>query len=147
MPNVRFQVVRASAFGHLFSMLTRHWLKVAVISAIALLAGFSVTQAQRRGMEAEVKTGTPPGLIKKVEPEYPTGFLVHGAQGSGRFRLTINPKTGEVDQVKIVKSVGYKELNELAAKALLQWRFQPGTRSPVEVPVEFYIHGANRVLH
>jgi TonB family protein len=129
-------------------MLTFHRLKIAAFTAIALLTGLSVTQAQRRqGMEAEVYTGTPPGLIKKVDPEYPVGFSLHGAEGKGRFRLTINPKTGQVDEVKIVKSVGYKELNELAAKALLQWQFQPGTRSPVEVPVEFYVHGGDRVLH
>ena len=122
-------------------------LKIAVISLIALLAGFSSTQAQRRGEEAQVYTGTPPGLIKKVDPEYPPGFVLHGAKGKGRFRLTINPKTGEVDEVKIVQSVGYRELNEWACKALLQWRFQPGTRGPVEVPVEFYIHGGQRILH
>jgi TonB family protein len=128
-------------------MITGHWWKVAVVSLIALQAGLLSTHAQRRGMEAQVQTGTPPGLIKKVEPEYPPGFVVHLAEGKGRFRLTINPKSGEVDEVKIVKSCGYKELNELAAKALLQWRFQPGTHSPVEVPVEFYVHGANRILH
>ncbi len=128
-------------------MLTGHWLKVTLISLIALQAGLSSTQAQRRGLEAQVHTGTPPGLIKKVEPEYPPGFVVHGAEGKGRFRLTINPKSGEVDEVKIVESCGYKDLNELAAKALLQWRFQPGTRGPVEVPVEFYVHGGSRVLH
>lgn len=128
-------------------MITGHWWKVAVVSLIALQACLLSTHAQRRGMEAQVQTGTPPGLIKKVEPEYPLGFVVHLAEGKGRFRLTINPKSGEVDEVKIVKSCGYKELNELAAKALLQWRFQPGTHSPVEVPVEFYVHGANRILH
>ena len=128
-------------------MVTDHWLKVTVISVIALQAGLLSTQAQRRGLEAQVQTGTPPGLIKKVEPEYPPGFVLHGADGRGRFRLTINPKSGEVDEVKIVKSVGYKDLNELAAKALLQWRFQPGTRGPVEVPVEFYVHGGKRFLH
>jgi TonB family protein len=128
-------------------MLTGYWLKVAVISLIALQAGLSSTHAQRRGLEAQVFTGTPPGLIKKVEPEYPPGFVLHGAKGRGLFRLSINPKSGEVDEVKIVKSCGYKDLNELAAKALLQWRFQPGTRGPVEVPVEFYIHGGSRVLH
>ena len=128
-------------------MITGHWWKVAVVSLIALQAGLLSTQAQRRGLEAQVQTGTPPGLIKKVDPEYPPGFVVHLAEGKGRFRLTINPKSGEVDEVKIVKSCGYKELNELAAKALLQWRFQPGTHSPVEVPVEFYVHGANRILH
>jgi len=128
-------------------MLTGHWLKVTLISLIALQASLSSTQAQRRGLEAQVHTGTPPGLIKKVEPEYPPGFVLHGAKGRGLFRLSINPKSGEVDEVKIVKSCGYKDLNELAAKALLQWRFQPGTRGPVEVPVEFYIHGGSRVLH
>ncbi len=128
-------------------MLTGHWLKVAGICLIALQAGLSSTHAQRRGLEAQVYTGTPPGLIKKVEPEYPPGFVLHMAEGKGRLRLTINPKSGEVDEVKIVKSCGYKELNELAAKALLQWRFQPGTRGPVEVPVEFYVHGGNRTLH
>jgi TonB family protein len=128
-------------------MLTGHWLKVAVISLIALQADLSSTHAQRRGLEAQVQTGTPPGLIKKVEPEYPVGFSLHGAEGKGRFRLTINPKSGEVDEVKVVKSCGYKDLNELAAKALLQWRFQPGTRGPVEVPVEFYVHGGTRLLH
>ena len=128
-------------------MVIDHWLKVIVISLFALQAGLLSTQAQRRGLEAQVQTGTPPGLIKKVEPEYPPGFVLHGAEGRGRFRLTINPKSGEVDEVKIVKSVGYKDLNELAAKALLQWRFQPGTRGPVEVPVEFYVHGGKRFLH
>src|SRR5260370_12079258 len=103
-------------------MLTGHGMKVAVISLIALQAGLSSTHAQRRGLEAQVFTGTPPGLIKKVEPEYPPGFVLHGAKGGGLFRLSINPKSGEVDEVKIGKSCGYKDLNELAAQDLLQWR-------------------------
>jgi TonB family protein len=122
-------------------------LKVALASLIVLLAGLMSTQAQVRGLEAEVQTGTPPGLIKKVVPEYPPGYVLHGAKGRGRFRLTINQKTGLVDEVKILQSTGFSDLNELAAKALLQWQFQPGTRSPVEIAVEFYIHGGGRILH
>ena len=129
-------------------MLTHPSFKIGIVSLIALITGVFSTQAQRRaGLEADVTTGTPPGLIKKIEPEYPIGFQTHGAQGKGRFRLTINPKSGEVDEVKILHSTGYKELNELAAKAFLQWRFKPGTASPVEVPVEFYVHGGSRILH
>ena len=75
------------------------------------------------------------------------GFVIHGAKGRGVFRLTINPHNGQVDEVKIVKSTGYEDLNKLAAKALFQWQFQPGTRSPIEVPVEFDIQGGNRILH
>ena len=124
-----------------------HWLKIAVVSLIALQVGASFTRAQRHGVDPLVTTGTPPGLIKKVEPAYPMGFVIHGAKGRGVYRLTINPKSGLVDELKIVKSTGYRELNELAAKALLQWRFKPGTPSPVEVPVEFAIQGGNRILH
>ena len=128
-------------------MYSTHWLKIAIVNLLALQAGLLPILAQTRGLEAQVSTGNPAGLIKKVEPEYPPGFVLHGAEGRGRFRLTINPKSGLVDEVKIVKSCGYKDLNELAAKALLQWKFQPGTPGPVEVPVEFFIHGGNRVLH
>ena len=128
-------------------MLTGHSLKIAVISLIALQAGFSSVQAQRHGAEPQVTTGSPPGLIKKIEPEYPIGFVTHGAKGRGRFRLTINAKSGLVDEVKIIQSIGYSDLNKLAVKALLQWQFKPGTPSPVEVPVEFNIRGGNRILH
>ena len=124
-----------------------HWLKIAVVSLIALQVGTLLTLAQRHGVEPLVTTGTPPGLIKKVEPAYPIGFVIHGAKGRGVYRLSINPKSGLVDEFKIVKSAGYRDLNELAAKALLQWRFKPGTPSPVEVPVEFDIQGGNRILH
>jgi TonB family protein len=128
-------------------MLTPRWLKVAIISLIALIASLSSTPAQRRGEEAQVFSGTPSGLVKKVDPEYPVAFVLHGAKGKGIFRLTINPKSGLVDELKIVQSTGYQDLNKLAAKALLQWQFRPGTPSPVEVPVEFYIHGGHRDLH
>jgi TonB family protein len=128
-------------------MLSRHSLKITIITFIAALAGLSSAQAQRHGTEPLVTTGSPPGLIKKIDPEYPIGFVIHGAKGRGRFRLTINSKSGLVDEVKIVQSTGYRELNELAVKALLQWQFKPGTASPVEVPVEFSIQGGNRILH
>ena len=128
-------------------MFTRHSLKIAIISLVASLAGFSAAQAQRHGTEPIVTTGSPAGLIKKIEPEYPIGFVIHGVKGRGRFRLTINSKSGLVDEVKIVQSTGYSDLNKLAVKALLQWQFKPGTPSPVEVPVEFDIQGGNRILH
>lgn len=127
-------------------MFTRHSFKIVIVSLLAL-GSLSSVQAQRHGTEPIVTTGSPAGLVKKIEPEYPMGFVIHGAKGRGRFRLTINPKSGLVDEVKIVQSTGYQDLNKLAVKALLQWQFQPGTRSPVEVPVEFAIQGGNRILH
>ena len=128
-------------------MPTPHWLKIASIVLIALEVSLLSTQAQRHGVEPQVTTGSPAGLVKKIEPEYPIGFITHGVKGRGRFRLTINAKSGLVDEVKIVQSTGYSDLNKLAVKALLQWQFKSGTPSPVEVPVEFDIRGGNRILH
>src|SRR5437588_12912597 len=128
-------------------MPTPHWLKIALIVLIALEVSLLSTQAQRHGVEPQVTTGSPAGLVKKIEPEYPIGFITHGVKGRGRFRLTINAKSGLVDEVKIVQSTGYSDLNKLAVKALLQWQFKSGTPSPVEVPVEFDIRGGNRILH
>jgi hypothetical protein len=45
-----------------------------------------------------------PGLVKKIEPEYPLGFVLHGAKGRDHFRLTINSKSRLVDEVKVVQS-------------------------------------------
>ena len=128
-------------------MFTRDSPKIAIITLVASLTGFSSAPAQRHGTEPVVETGSPPGLIKKVEPEYPIGFVIHAAKGKGHFRLKINSRSGLVDEVKVLQSTGYKELNELAVKALMQWQFKPGTPSPVEVPVEFCIQGGNRILH
>ena len=128
-------------------MSPKHSLKIAIISLVASFIAVSFAQAQRHGTNPIVTTGSPAGLIKKVEPEYPIAISIHGAKGRGIYRLTINPKSGLVDELKIVKSTGYTDLNKLAAKALLQWQFKPGTPSPVEVPVEFDIQGGNRILH
>jgi len=122
--------------------------KIAFVSMIVVLVGLvGSADAQRHGTDPFVTTGSPAGLVKKVDPEYPMGYVIHGAKGRGRYRLTINQQSGLVDQVKIVQSTGYRELNELAVKALLQWQFKPSTPSPIEVPVEFSIQGGNRILH
>jgi TonB family protein len=128
-------------------MSPKHSLKIAIVSLVASFVAVSLAEAQRHGTEPIVTTGSPAGLVKKIEPEYPIAIVIHGAKGRGVFRLTINSKTGLVDELKIVKSTGYSDLNKLAAKALLQWQFKPGTPSPVEVPVEFDIQGGNRILH
>jgi TonB family protein len=133
--------------ANLFIMSPKHSLKIAIVGLVASFVAVSFAQAQRHGTEPIVTTGTPAGLVKKVDPEYPIAIVIHGAKGRGRFRLTVNRQTGLVDEVKVVQSTGYQDLNKLAVKALLQWKFQPGTASPVEVPVEFAIQGGNRILH
>ena len=59
--------------------------KIVALASIALHLGLSVVHAQRRGVEAQVITGNPPGLIKKVEPEYPPGVVFARRAGSRWF--------------------------------------------------------------
>ena len=140
-------MTKPPARSNFLIMVSRHSFEIAIITLVAALGGFSSAEAQRHGTEPIVTTGSPAGLVKKIEPEYPIGFVIHGAKGRGRFRLTVNSRSGLVDEVKIVQSTGYADLNKLAVKALLQWQFKPGTASPVEVPVQFDIQGGNRILH
>ena len=98
-------------------------------------------------VEIDVIVGHPPGVITYVYPEYPAKFAPYAWSGKGLFLLKVNPKTGEVDEVKVLKTTGHVLLNELAAKAFFQWRFQPGGAAQVQVPCEFYAHGFSRNLH
>ena len=118
-------------------------LKITLLALLSL--EFALVGAH--GISIDVFVGKPPGLVKYVYPEYPRSAANYALSGKGRFLLKVNPKTGEVDEVKVLKSTGHVFLNELAAKAFLQWKFQPGGASQVEVPVEFYAHGFTRDLH
>jgi TonB family protein len=97
--------------------------------------------------EVEVFTGHPPGVIKFVSPEYPPKLRSYGWNGKGRFLLKVNSRTGDVEEVKVLKSTGHVLLNEFAAKAFFQWKFQPGGPAQVPVPVDFYARGFSRDLH
>jgi len=88
-----------------------------------------------------------PGLVKWVHPEYPPSLWRQGVTGRGVFLLKIDPRTGDVTEVKVLKSAGYTILNELAAKAFLQCKFKPGGRTEIKTSWEFYHHGYSRVLH
>src|SRR6516162_8429810 len=82
-----------------------------------------------------------PDLVKWVDPEYPPALWRSGITGRGSFRLKIDPKTGEVIEVKVLQSTGHTILNELAAKAFLQCKFRPGGRTQAVVWWEFFRHG------
>ncbi len=86
-------------------------------------------------------------MVKYVDPEYPSHLYRRGIGGSGIFRLTIDQKTGHVTEVKVIKSTGWVILNELAAKACLQWIFRPGTKASLEFPFSFEATSYTRQVH
>jgi hypothetical protein len=81
------------------------------------------------------------------DPAYPQAVVRTGRGGKGLFRLTIDPKTGCVTEVKVLKHLSLVLLDEFSAKAFLQWRFKPGTITSVTIPIEFHAWGYTHVYH
>lgn len=86
-------------------------------------------------------------LLYAPDPEFPYRLVSRGVQGNVTLLLKVNPKTGRVYEVKVLKSARYIILNELAAKSALQWRFRPGTITEVTVPYSFSVTGTVRRVY
>jgi TonB family protein len=115
--------------------------------AFATSTDIGLASSINHNVQVDVYVPKPPGIVKFVSPEYPAKLAVTGVSGNGVFSVKVNSKTGEVEEVKVIKSCGYSLLNELAAKALLQWKFQPGSAAQLKVPVEFRAYGFSRNVH
>ena len=59
------------------------------------------------------------------------------SQGSGSFEIRIDPATGKVNEVVILKSTGARILDIECLRALRQWRFKPGRVRVVRQDVTF----------
>ena len=66
-------------------------------------------------------------------PEYPLQAQQHGEQGDVLLSIHVLPN-GTADSVSVTQSSGYAILDEAAAKAVWNWRFQPSTLSGRPVP-------------
>jgi len=77
------------------------------------------------------------GVKKRVaiyapRPKYERGW----PEGTGVFVLNVE-KTGVVINAQILKSTGYKILDESAVETLKRWRFQAGTAQQIKIPITF----------
>jgi len=99
-------------------------LKTTLLALLSLECGLAATHA----MGVDVFVGKPPGLVKYVYPEYPRAAANNALSGKGRFLLKINPKTGEVDEVKVLKSTGHVFLNEIGGQSVFSVEIPTGRR-------------------
>ena len=76
-------------------------------------------------------------LTKMVAPEYPSRERALNHQGAGLVRVVVEPKTGVVVNVTVVRSIGYERLDYAVTSALRQWRVKPGTWRQFDFPVFF----------
>jgi TonB family protein len=72
-------------------------------------------------------------------PNYPDSAKAFHKKGKGWYKLRIDPATGVVREVTILKSTGVKVLDDSAAAAFLQWKAKPHLIDHAVIPVEFSI--------
>jgi len=75
-------------------------------------------------------------ILKKISPLYPVIARRKGMEGEVLLEVDIN-KDGEVVNVLVNKSSGYKLLDESARLAIKKWLFVPNIEGKVLVPVVF----------
>jgi TonB family protein len=56
------------------------------------------------------------------------------------FRIVLDPKTGLVTRVTVIKTTGFPSLDNSALAALQKWRWKPGRWEEIDMPVSFRFH-------
>jgi TonB family protein len=80
-------------------------------------------------------------VISGPRPDYPYEARRNRITGSGIIVLEINHSTGNVRAAYMAPSTGSAILDQAALGAFRQWRFKPGTRSPIKIPITFSVGG------
>jgi TonB family protein len=92
------------------------------------------------GVQDVVPGVKPPTVKSRVEPQYTE--IARKARVTGTVLLeAIVRKTGAVEIIRVIRPIGYG-LEENAAEALSQWRFEAGTRmgQPVDVRLNIEVN-------
>jgi TonB family protein len=87
---------------------------------------------------------SPPSVLHKVEPEYSEEGRAAGLQGTVVVQVVIGPD-GVARDARVVRGLGLG-LDEQAIEAISQWRFKPGVKDGVAVPVTATIEVNWRLL-
>ena len=74
-------------------------------------------------------------------PAYPREARDKGLTGKGVAVVKVDPVTGHVTSVSMVKSTGHDILDNAALRAFRQWRFRPRSITTLEIPIQFTTKG------
>jgi hypothetical protein len=104
-----------------------------VVFALVLTQLVSPCRASQQAFIPEKYKGI---ILYAPEPEIPAiGYSNNMVAGTGVYRLSINQKTGLVDEVKVVRTLGWQRIDGSAIWALFQWKFRPRTIKQLDVPI------------
>jgi protein TonB len=107
---------------------------VVILAVIGFVGGLKSAEPQFKQEPAE-NLGS--YFLKRHLPNYPTIAGTLHKKGSGWFRLNIDPATGKVTEVKVLKSTGIKILDDSAAVAFMQWKAKPHLLDHAILPAQF----------
>src|SRR6266436_821495 len=71
-------------------------------------------------------------------PKYSYEDRLRRHQGDGLFRITLDPRSGLVTQVTVIKSTGFASLDNSAVAAIRKWRWKPGKWKEIDISVRFH---------
>ena len=86
-----------------------------------------------------------PLYLKNPAPSYPRGARRKGYEGNVILEVLVDEK-GNVIELKVSESSGYKSLDKSALSSVRKWLFEPGTRNGkaakmwVRVPIRFKLN-------
>jgi TonB family protein len=81
--------------------------------------------------------------VRAPRPEYPYEARRQRITGDGVVAMIVDPVTGNVSDVSILRSTGSPFLDSAAVTGFRRWRFKPGTVSSVTCPITFTLTGAS----
>jgi TonB family protein len=125
-----------------------------VLSLAAVLAIISTSASAQTGAAAtSVKEkDSKPRSVSEAEayalaiyaprPAYPYAARDKRLTGSGIVLVNVDSLTGTVVSAQMLKSTGYKVLDDSALQAFRQWRFKSGTVRKVRIPINFVMRGS-----
>lgn len=83
--------------------------------------------------QARVTVDKPPSPRRRIKPEYPKGARQRGEEGDVTLELDVSAD-GTVDDVRVVASCGFAELERAAIQSVKRARFTPARRGTENVP-------------
>ncbi|RKF21460.1 energy transducer TonB [Alginatibacterium sediminis] len=102
-----------------------------------------VSSAPKLGLDQSAQLNTKPQFARPPQaPDYPRKARKRGQEGVVTIEVSLS-RAGHQQQIKIIASSGYKDLDAAALKAVRNWQFKPmqnqgkAVASRVRIPVRF----------
>ena len=108
--------------------------------------------AERKSIGGSSELGDGPRDVKKLvqlkgnpKPSYPHEARLEKAEGTVVLKYLVTD-SGDVEDIRVQKSSGSRDLDEEAINKIEQWRFEPGQAGETTHPVTFKLDGPSKQL-